>query len=176
MIHFTSPYRTDKNLGQGYNEFMRLIGENDWACFMDCDVMLLTPDAGKIIHNYAYKNPKAGLLTCYTNRVGNKSQLIGGQISEDPDIRNHIKTAEDRRKYLYKVTEMKQAISGMLMLVSKRTWNEIKFIENGGCLGVDTTFSRELLSNGKKILRMEGLFCFHIYRLTTGIKDKSHLL
>jgi GT2 family glycosyltransferase len=62
------------------------------------------------------------------------------------------------------------------MLVSKKTWNEIKFSESGKCLGVDNDFSANVLERGKKIYRMDSLYVFHAYRLKNGIKDKTHLV
>ncbi|HLA53220.1 MAG TPA: hypothetical protein VK618_07940, partial [Flavitalea sp.] len=68
-VNIMIPYALDKNLGRAYNETMRMVDDGDWACLMDYDVQLLTPDAGKILHDYAIRFPHAGMLTCYTNRI-----------------------------------------------------------------------------------------------------------
>lgn len=177
-VHLLTPFSIDKNLGAAYNRSLSLIPDDDWVCLIDYDVLLLTPDAGNIIHEYAARNLDAGLITCYTNRVSPKStaQLLTGSLMECSDIKSHILLAEEQRKHLYQITEINQDISGMLMMISKRTWNEFKFSESGKCLGVDTEYNRRLRAAGKKILRADGLYCFHTYRMTQGIKSKSHLL
>ncbi len=176
-VHICIPYRTDKNLGKAYNDTMRLIPDGDWACFLDYDVQLLTPDAGLILHKYAEQNPFAGLLTAYCNRLSqlNKTQVLNNTISDDPNILNHIAIANERKKDLYKVTAIDKDISGFLMMVNKSTWNVHPFPETGKCLGVDTVYGRRLRVYGYEILRMEGLYAFHAYRIATGLMDKSHL-
>lgn len=172
-----SPYRQDKRLGLAYNETMALLPDDWWACFHDIDTLFLTPDCGAILENYAELNPDAGILTCLCNRVSDfsRKQMLGGIRSEDPDIRKHIKLAQAQESQLYQTTEIHRDISGMLMLISKRTWNEIKFPEDGKCLGIDTEYNRKVRAAGKKILRMNGLYIWHTYRLLTGIHHKEHL-
>jgi GT2 family glycosyltransferase len=176
-VHICIPYRVDKNLGLAYNEAMARIPNGDAACFIDYDVQLLTPDAGSIINEYANRNP-AALLTCYTNRISalSRRQLLNGTISEDPDIRNHIRLAEAQRSQLFQVTEIIRDISGFLMVLPKELWQRHPFDESGKCLGVDTYYGRKIRDAGEKILRMNGLYVFHTYRLLTGITYKAHLV
>lgn len=176
QIHITAPYRLDKDLGRGYNEFMKLIPDDDFACFIDYDVMLLTPDAGAILHEYASRFPNA-LLTCYTNRVSPLAhqQLYFGTVNEESDIRWHLDRAEKQKEHLYNVTPIFKDISGFLMLLSKKTWLNHPFPELGKPLGVDTNYGRTVRANGVKILRMDGLYVFHTYRLLNGINNKEHL-
>lgn len=175
-VHFASPYRTDKNLGRAYNEFVRLLPEEDWVCLMDYDCMLLTPDAGQIIHEYVCRNRTVGVLTCWTNRISVKSTAqLKPELFHETDISIHIKVAENQKQMLYRTTEINQDISGMLMVISKATWNEFKFTEDGKCLGVDTEYNRRLRVSGKQVLRMEGLYVWHTYRLLSGIHSKQHL-
>lgn len=176
-VHISIPYSTDKRLGKAYNDFIKLIPDSDTACLMDYDVQLLTPDAGKIIHEYASKYPNA-LLTCYTNRVSPsaKMQLLNGEVSEDTDIKNHIAIAEEQKKHLYEVTPINQWISGMLMIIPKSIWLKYPFPETGKCLGIDTYYSKLLLRRGVPILRMDGLYIFHQYRIINGIFNRSHLM
>lgn len=176
-VHIIKPYSVDKNLGQAYNDAMLLIPDGDWACLMDCDTMFLTPDCGKILHEYVNWNPTAGLFTCYTNRIHPLSgdQLLHGAISENTSIDYHTEIAYNQKRELFKVTPINHMISGFLMMISKKTWNEIKFSETGKCLGVDNDFSQRVLQSGKSILRMDGLYVWHTYRLKNGITDKTHL-
>lgn len=177
QVHICSPYRVDKNLGKAYNETMRMLPDDWWGCLCDYDIQLLTPDAGKILHEYAFRNPNAGMLTCFTNRISTLStgQLLGGTVSENTDYFHHYRLAEEQKKRLYSTTEINQDISGFLMMVSKKAWLEHPFPETGICLHVDTTYGRTIRSAGKKIIRMDGLYVWHAYRLINGIFDKRHL-
>jgi GT2 family glycosyltransferase len=177
-VHIISPFRQDKNLGKAYNEAMQLVPDGDWVCLKDMDTCFLTPDAGNILLQYIELYGKdTALFTCFTNRISTLShmQLLGGKVSENSDIRTHIKLAEQQKKRLYSTTVIPGTISGMLMLLSKEQWKEMPFVENDQCLGVDTEYSRRLHANGKKILRMDGLYLFHSYRLMNGIYSKKHL-
>jgi hypothetical protein len=172
-VHICIPYSIEKNLGKVYNETMSRIPDGDAACFIDYDVQLLTPDAGKIIHDYINLYPEY-LLTCFTNRAITwaRPQLLTGVPSEDTDIRNHIDLAYKQKEHLYKTTPITHDISGFLMVLTKTFWDKNKFPDNGKCLGVDTYYSRIVK---RKILRMDGLYVFHQYRLAQGVNNTKHL-
>lgn len=176
-VHIIKPYSIEKNLGRAYNEAMSMIPDGDWACLMDYDTMFLTPDCGQILHEYVMKYSFAGIFTCFTNRIHSlaKDQLLDGHISENVSIDYHIERAYNQKRKLFQVTKINHEISGFLMMVSKKTWYEIKFPEYGKCLGVDNDFSKRILESGRDILRMDGLYVWHTYRLKNGIKDKTHL-
>lgn len=169
------PYRQDKNLGKAYNDVFRDT-QSEVICLRDGDSMFLTPDYGNILDEYHILHPDA-VLTCYTNRVStlSKMQLLTGRPSEDPDIRHHIKLAENQRQRLYKVTELNCDISGTLMVVPREVWELYPFPQLGTALGVDTAWNRTIRAAGVKILRMDGLYIWHTYRLLTGINSKEHL-
>lgn len=176
-IHVITPYSREKSLGKSYNESCRLIPTHDWICLMDYDTLLLTPDAISIMYEYVERFPEAGLLTAYTNRIHPTSpQLLDKKVNDCPDILWHMKKAEQMKELLYQGTELTGNVSGFLMLISKKTWMEFPFTETGGCLGVDTDYWKRLIAAGKKIIRMDGLYVFHNYRLLAGHKSKSHLL
>lgn len=176
-VHIVKPYDLDKDLGRSYNEEMSRIPEGDWACLMDYDTMLLTPDCGWILHEYAQKFAHAGLLTCYTNRVHPKAtdQLLEGVCSDNVSLQYHMDRAYNQKRLLFQATPIDHEVSGFLMLISKATWNEVKFNQGDGCLGVDNMYCWDLLKAKKSIYRMDGLYCLHLYRLKNGISDKSHL-
>lgn len=174
-VHVMTPYSLTKNLGEAYNQAMALIPDGDWACFIDYDVQFLTPDAIAVLHEYAKLYPDAGMLTCFTNRIFCKEQLLSGKFSENPDMLHHIKLAEIQRKQLYKATQLQSLTSGFLMLISKSMWMNHKFVENGKCLAVDNEFAKSLYAAGKKVIRMDGLYVFHNYRLGKNRFDTSHL-
>jgi GT2 family glycosyltransferase len=170
------PYRKDKNLGLAYNEIFRNSTEEVF-CFRDGDTLFLTPDYGNILDEYHALFPEA-VLVCYINRASPLSvgQLFGERLSNDPNILNHIQIAERVKKRLYQVTEVDRDISGTLMVIPRSVWEKHPFSEDGNCLGVDTEFNRRIRKAGVKILRMDGLYLFHTYRLKNGIYDKKHLL
>lgn len=179
MIHCIHPYRQDKNLGKAYNDAFKMCPEEDWLCLMDWDVMLLTHDAIAIMEAYVKEYPMTGIFTCWTNRIhkGAKDQLWGeNHMYDDVDIKNHIDVASWHRSTEPDITKIDHHISGMLMLISKKTWHNHKFNESGRCLGVDNEYSDRILESGLDIFRMNKIYVFHIYRLMQGTKDKSHLL
>lgn len=177
MVHIIKPYSIEKNLGKAYNEAMRLLPDDGWACLMDYDTMFLTPDCGVILHEYAKLLPDAGLLTSYCNRIHPKAdqQLLHG-VSDNFDVKFHAEIAYNQKRELFKYTELKKEVSGFLMMVSKKTWNEVKFDElERTCLSIDNRYCWSLFNAGKKIYRMEGLYVFHLYR-PNDITNKSHLI
>jgi len=178
MIHVATPYRCDRNLGAAYNSLMRMIPDSDYACLCDYDVLFLLSDTIKHMHEYVAKYPDIDVFTCFANRshVNSKQQLLGETVSNDTDLTRHIAKALKQKDHLYNVTELQGNISGYLMLISKRIWNEIPFVEDLKCLGVDTIFSMRLREKRKKIYRMDGIYIWHTYRLMNGVKDTSHLI
>jgi hypothetical protein len=171
---YSTPYRTDKNLGKYYNDVMRMAKQT--VCFTDGDTAFLTPDFGDIIENYHANYPDA-VLTCRTNRIHPLSKQLDGKMDEECNMRELIK-----RAYHYSnktaVTEIKpgEGMSGFLMVVPYKVWERVPFVENGACLGVDSQFRKDLHSAGIKTYIMDGLFVFHTYRLLQGHQYKEHLL
>jgi len=175
-IHIKTPFAEDKNLGRAYNEAFDDVEERDWVCLIDHDVLFLTPDAISIMYEYVRSYPETGLFTCYTNRIHPLAvdQLLDGRVNENTCIKYHQERAYNQKRFGVTVAEINHVISGFLMLVSKKTWREIKFPEHGKCLGVDNEFSQKVLKAGKKIYRMNGLYVWHSYRLD-DITNKAHL-
>lgn len=177
MIYVKTPYSFDKNLGREYNKAFDGLNSDDWVCLIDYDVMFLTPDAIRIMQEYVITYPDTGIFTCFTNRIHPLAvdQLLNREVSENDSIKFHQALAYEQKKYIPKVTEISHEISGFLMLISKKTHDLIKFREDLQYLGVDNHYSWDVLAASKRILRMDGLYVFHSYRLN-DIKDKSHLL
>lgn len=177
QVHYITPYSNDKNLGASYNKAMSLLPDDDFACIRDIDTMFLTPDQPAMIQEYAKRNPDAGILTCFTNRISplSKAQLLNGILSDNTNIRDHIELAHKQKEQLYNTTEIDRDISGFMMVISKKTWLQHPFPELGKALGTDTHFGRTVRAAGLKILRCDGIYLFHIYRLMNGISDKTHL-
>lgn len=178
-IHDCIPFSLDKNLGKVYNQAFESTTA-EWLCLRDYDTMYLSPNSIPIMYKYIEKYPDTGIFICRTNRIGGKAvnQLAKGlQRASDND--SIIFWESQARRMETKgiiATEVNDIISGYLMLVSRKTWEEIKFTENMKCLGVDNQFSEDVLKSGKKIRVMESILVWHTYRLTQGIHQKSHLL
>jgi hypothetical protein len=175
-LHIIIPYSNSKDLGKAYNESMELIPEGDSALIMDYDVMLLTPDAPKIISEYAELYPKS-VLTCFTNRIHplNTEQLMTGIPDVRPNITQHLIMARQQAKNQTTVTEVTQHFSGFLFVLPKEVWKANKFKETGQCLGVDTEWFKQLKTNSVPVLRMNRIYVWHTYRLLNGIQNKEHL-
>lgn len=179
MIHIKIPFALDKDLGRAYNLAFKSIPEEDWVCLIDHDVMFLTPNSIRIMYDYVGEYPDTGIFTCRTNRIHPLAvdQLIHDKPSDNTNIRFWTEEASTMESIIpdHKVTEISHEISGFLMLISKKTWNKIKFFETGKALGVDNDFSLRVLASGRKILRMDRLLVWHTYRLN-DIRNKTHLL
>ena len=160
---------------------MAMIPEGDAACFIDGDVMFLTPDFGQILTNYANNFPNA-VLTCWTNRIHELSRGQKMQLTQPDSIKSCIEVAariSDTGGYLtgFPITG---SVSGFLLVVPKSVWHQHKFTETNNyrpgepnLLGVDNDFTNRVRAAGIPILRMNGMLVWHSYRLLDG--SKKHL-
>src|SRR5688572_1061392 len=172
MIHIKTPFSIEKNLGHVYNLAFDGVPDDDWVCLIDRDVMFLTPNTIPIMYNYVRAYPEAGIFTCYCNRVHElaSDQLLFGYPSTNDRVGEWEQIAIDQEQLPLTVTEINHPISGYLMLIAKKTWNEIKFFSDRSCLGVDNFYSQRILIAKKKIYRMDRIVVWHSYRLK-NIKD-----
>ncbi len=178
-VFIRTPFSIERNIGVVYNEEMSMIPDGQAACFIDGDCMFLTPDYGNILHEYANKYNNA-VLTCYTNRI---HELAKGQLHptmRSTDMLECMKFA-DSIKHDRTATPIQGSVSGFLMVVPKHIWQDHGFTEVNvykpglpNLLGCDNFFINSVRSKGIEVLRMNGLFCYHGYRLLTG--NKNHLL
>lgn len=178
-IHYFTPYSLERDLGKAYNDTVKLVTDKeDWICLVDADLMFLTPDFGHQIKEIIDLYPNTGLFSCYVNRVGTKEQCHNGIISEEPNILHHRKIAiQLAKENRHKIKEIQNPFSGHLMLFKKETWDLIGGAPEGrGILSVDNTITNRMAHHGYKMLVMEGVYCFHYYRLAEGRTNKSHLL
>lgn len=164
-IFYSSPFRTDKNIGLANNEFIELLPDNSWICITDADAMFLRPDYGKCIEEIIQAHGNDfGLIGCTTNRLGGSHQLHENKFSEDFDIINHYnisnKLWEDNGSKISTTT----GVAGVMMLFSKKTWLKAgKFKEKS--ITADTEFNKAVVRSGGKIGLANGLYMFHAYRL-----------
>lgn len=181
MIYYIIPWNSSKNIGVAYNTSMEIVGENDYVCFLDADACFTTHFFGKQIEDIVEKNSECGFFTSYTNRVGCSWQLYGD--SKSNDISYHREIGSHLYNNFYdKVTQIVDpvnALSGVLMLISKKTWRDVGGFNERGMLGIDNEFYFKALSQNKIIYRMDGVYVYHWYRggdFSRSIESKKHLL
>lgn len=181
-VYIRTPFSIEKNLGAVYNKEMSMIPDGDAACFIDGDLMFLTHDYGNILHEYANLYPNS-VLICRMNRINAKAT---GQIDlhapQTSDIADHIRHAESKSKSREVTRVVMPPVSGALMVIPKTVWDKVKFsevqpYEDRGpynLLGVDNDWTNRVRAAGIDILTMEGLYCWHTYRLLSN--TNKHLL
>lgn len=174
MIYFFVPYSFEGNLGKAYNDYMRLLpNDDDWGVVMDGDTMFLTPDWGTHIKEIIDENPDAGCITCITNRIANKNQRVA--MPSTSILEHRKKAMQLQRARRNTVMRTKRHISGLLMAVKKSTWKQIPFPELGTVLNVDNVWSKKLLKSGKQLLIAKGIYILHYYRWAEGRASTAHI-
>lgn len=177
-IWHSTPFAVDKNIGRAYNEFCEAVPDEDWICLRDGDSMFLHPHWGKQLQDTILKHGQEyALLGCITNRLKSTRQLYGNAFSDDPDILNHKRIADELYSSKYdSVQNAGHEIAGLLMLFPKATWKQTPFAEN--TIHFDSLFSQAVLRAGGKVGLMEGVYCFHFYRFDKPdpTNYKQHLL
>lgn len=177
MIWYFKPYSVTKNLGEAYNEYCKLVPENDWICLLDGDAMFLRSDFGHGIQEYITRKPDVKLWIPVVNRVGKVIQCYQRQRSKESNLKIHKKIADD----LYsggpksELWKHPKPPSMPCFVFSKKTWNEVGgFDETGQILGVDIRFSEKVLKLGQCQI-MKSIYLLHYYRLNEGYRSKKHL-
>lgn len=180
MIYDIIPYSTEKNLGKAYNDAIVGLPDDCHVCLRDGDTCWLTPDYGVHLAKYIELNPNS-VLTCWTNRINEKAEQqsnIGG-VRDDVDFTTHLKYAAVFKDKLYQTTLLHGFISGFCLVFPKSLWQHHKFAtkqvyEDRGphnLLGVDNDWTNRVRAAGVPILRMDGLYIWHTYRLLTNSKE-----
>ena len=169
-IFYSSPFRSDKNIGKAYNEFIELLPEDAYVCITDGDSMFLHPYYGKCIEEIIKTNPDYDLIGCVTNRLGILHQCYNNEFSEDTDVSNHYEKTISAWDNNGTIVEPTNLVAGLCMIFSKQTWIKVGgFKEN--TIFADKLFSQYILRNKGKIGIAKGLYVFHGYR----IWNKTHL-
>ncbi len=175
-INFIHAFAINKKYGVELNRYIETIPDSDFICVMDWDAMLLSHKQIPMMYEYINRYPDTGLFLAKSNRSGSHAQRYRNEKSKNYDISYWMRIANQINP-TYSVSEPEgNAISGFLMLFSKKTWNEIKFDENLDILHIDRTFAAGVLNLQKKIFIMDDVLVFHAYRLLNGTKDKTHLI
>lgn len=181
MIHYIIPWNSEKNIGKSYNSSMELVSDEDYICFIDADACFTTHFFGKQLEDIVEKYPESGFFTCYTNRVGCPWQIYGD--SKSNDISYHREVGKNLYDNFYdsvtQIVDPVNALSGVLILISKKLWMDIGGFEEKGMLGIDNEFYFKAISQNKIIYRMDGVYVYHWYRggdFSRSIESKRHLL
>jgi hypothetical protein len=163
-IIYSTPARTDKNIGKAYNDFMATVPNDAWVCLRDGDTMFMTPDWCKHIEDIIKENGnKFDLIGCMTNRLRGKHQLIDGMFDNE-SISDHLEVAKQIRS---NKVEAVPGVAGLCLIFRKSLWEKVKFIENS--IYFDTQFCKGVTISGGRIGVASGLYLFHLYRW--GQKD-----
>lgn len=177
-IFYSNPFALDKNIGKAYNEFVRSLKaeDEDWIVLQDGDILYLTHDWGKRIHDaLALDGDKFGLVSCYTNRLRSKHQLHGKEFNYDLNVQKHYEIALSYQGD--GIQEIKEYIAGFFMAFQFKTWKKAKgFKENSAAF--DSIFSVQVKELGLKIGLIRSLYVFHGYRLWADNEpwnDNKHL-
>lgn len=192
MIFDIIPYSTEKNLGKAYNDAIAGLTDDSHVCLRDGDTCWLTPDYGVHLAKYIELHPNA-VLTCWTNRINEKaeqqakhevsyhdsSRWCNEQVRDVPDMSLHLQVAETYKKHLYQTTPLHGFVSGFCLVFPKSLWQQHKFAEKQvyedrgphNLLGVDNDWTNRVRAAGVPVLRMDGIYIWHTYRLLTNSKE-----
>ena len=181
MIYYSVPYNSDKNIGEYYNSFAKLLSANDYMCFIDADTIFTTYDYGTLIENVVKRYPEVDAFTCCTNRVACKWQIAEGVNPVTDDIVYHRNFGKYRQeKYGTECVDVtnkddKKLFSGLFLLIKKSAWDKIGGAISEGMLKVDNDIHKKLKKAGLLFYQMKGLYLYHWYR--GGDRNyKDHLL
>ncbi len=158
-------YDVERNLGRAYNGVMESTAPGNWVAFLDHDAMFTHRGWRKQLELAIEKNPKPGLITGVTNRIGQKLQLAPGA----PDGHCFGDHAAFGKKLFSKhgcgVRDVTTGprISGVLMCLSRETWQRIGGFRDG-FFGVDNRAHEAVKAAGFHVYMMPGLYLYHWYR------------
>jgi len=170
------PVEKGQDLGFAYNSFMETIGEDDWALFLDHDAMFTTVDWYPQVEEIIEQNQDVGVFSCLTNRIGNPLQKLNNIDDDNHNIKYHrrigYKLKEGFEYEVHRETTLTNwLMSGVILLISKRTWRKVKGFKSG-FLGVDNDIHRRCLQHNLPVGIMKGVYVYHWYR---GDGDMGHI-
>ena len=179
MIHTYIPYcpkeQSGFNLGWAYNNFMNLVGDDDWVCFLDHDATFTTMYWYHQLEDIIKEHTDVGLFTALTNRIGQPAQVIDSVDKENHDISYHRKIGKKiQQEHFTSITPFNNPevlLSGVVILISKKTWKATGGFKDG-FLRVDRDMHERCIDNNIKVGLMNGVYVYHWYR---GDGDVSHL-
>lgn len=182
MIYYTIPFNSEKNIGKYYNDFIKIVpNDDDWICFVDGDTIFTTHDYGVLIEKVIEENPDASCFTSLTNRVACKWQIAPGVDIKNNNISYHRIYGENLLKIYGSSVDIinrkgiNNPMSGFLILIKKSTWVKIGGFKEEKMLGIDNDLHSKLDINNLKFYLIKGLYLYHWYR-GGNRQYKKHLL
>lgn len=171
------PWDSQKNLGKAYNDFMRLLpNEDDYAVFIDGDAQFLTTDFGNRLQYYIDAYPECGLFTARANRIFQSWQRAGDWKSDD--IKEHRKYALIMPKTIVDISDKpdNQVMSGVLIMIKKSVWEKLGGFKDG-LLGVDNDIHWKAKKCGEKVYLIDWIYLYHWYygNNFNGKRNTEHL-
>jgi hypothetical protein len=174
-----APKEHDRDLAWAYNEFMKLLpNDDDWACFIDHDAMFTTTDWYPQLEKIVEENPGYSCLCCATNGAYAEWQIPIGINRINHDIKYHRKIGAELQEAngdrVVDVTECSNLpapldsspLSGVVILYKKSAWKEVPFrlLEPNRLTGIDNLLHLDLRDKGHKVGLMSGIYVYHWHR------------
>lgn len=163
------PYSLERNLGAEYNRHMAALGDDDWAFFVDHDVVpgLHRDWVHRFAEAIAFK-PDAGAFVAVTNRIDAVWQRAKEANPDNHDMEYHTHLAAQRlkRRTLLDITETK-GFGGVCFATSKAAWRAAGGFADG-LLCVDHSLHFGLQRAGRRIYLLESLYVYHRRRAFVG--------
>ena len=182
IIAFTPQH--EKGLKHAIDECIMLLpNDDDWAILQDRDVFWVQPDFKQHLKKFIEQYPNTGIFTTYATRCSYQYQVPKG-IPQSFDVRDlYLFCSQLERINNGKVKQIKDNISGHVMVIKKGTWLEMRedimkaeTKKKHHILGVDTLISKWLLKHNRDILLMRSICVYHYFRSHTSKYDVSHII
>lgn len=155
------PYSEEKNLGREYNRILETT-DSDWVLFLDHDVFLALNRNWYEVCANTIKQHCPALATCWTNKGGSALPWLVQPDSQTFDLKKHEAIAQDVYvKHGMSVTPIEKA-TGFFMLVNRSVWKDVGGFPGKGVVQEDWQYCKKLTDAGQTILRMDGLYVYHM--------------
>lgn len=173
-VYYSTPWRSDKNIGKANNDFISLLPDDAWVVIMDGDALWLRPDWGLCIEKVIMNAPdEYGLIGCVTNRLGGLHQCYENRFSTDMDMFNHYEIANKLWEEEGTRIDPTSGVAGVCMIFKKEIWRKAGgFKEN--TITADTDFNKSVIRLGYKIGLAKGLYMMHSYRVWEREHKAAH--
>jgi GT2 family glycosyltransferase len=153
------PYEPEGRLGWDYNRIMEET-PHDWVLLLDHDVLLLNPNWYHICQQASQLG--ASLITCKTNAPHPKTGQCDKKAPKTDSVGEHQVYAKQVWDRFGMSATPVSLVSGFFMLVHKPAWRQCGGFPGVKMFGEDWGFSERLIAHGKTLLRLDGLYVYHM--------------